>query len=270
MKKLISVIIPAYNVEKTIERAIKSINSRDVEIIIVVDGSKDNTLEVCKNIKQNNIQIIEQENKGPFESRKIGINKANGKYVMFLDADDMFENNTIDRIKEIIKKYNNPDLIRFRYKKIPNGYEQFKYFEENEKIVLKDQFKKSVYPMFIDGYMLNALWTNCIKTEYVKNCNIKLDVRYGEDLLLNLDIFSKINNVVFLNDILYQYTYQEDSLTNSKSLNRLFRNLENSIYVYTQLHRYIELWGMRTEENIEKINNRIIKESKQIIEIIKK
>lgn len=93
---MISVIIPAYNAEKTIARALDSIKNQegdfDFEIIIVNDGSTDNTLEIIRNYSlknpQTNILLITQENKGVAESRNMGIKSAKGEFIAFLDADD--------------------------------------------------------------------------------------------------------------------------------------------------------------------------------------
>lgn len=270
MNKLISVIIPTYNAEKNIERAVKSIIGDDIEIVIVIDGATDNTLNICQNIKNDNIKIFEQTNRGPFEARKNGIQKAEGKYIMFLDSDDYFCENTIKRVKETIKKYNEPDLIRFRYRKEPDGYDQYKYMEEDEKEVLKKDFSKEVYPMFLNGYMLNALWTNCVKKEILNNINLEENtLRYGEDLVLNLNLFSNIDNIVFINDVLYIYEYQSNSITNSKDLNKLLSNLQDAVKAYANLYTYLEKWGMLTKENIDIVNKRMEKETSQIIKILK-
>lgn len=271
MENLISVIIPAYNAEKTIEKCINSINDKNIEIIIVIDGAKDDTLKICKKMQSENkmIKIIEQNNLGPYEARNTGIANAKGQYLMFLDADDYFIENTTNRIREVINKYNKPDLIRFRYEKSPDKYEQYRYMEEDEKKILKKDFCTEVYPMFLNGYMLNAMWTNCVKREIVQNIEInQTHIKYGEDLLLNLEIFSNINNVVFINDILYKYVFGKDSLTNTKSLKNLLANLLDGIEVYSLLHLYLKKWNMDTIENIKIVNNRIKKESNQIIKII--
>ena len=272
MKDLISIIIPAYNAQDTIEKCIKSIEGENIEIIVVIDGATDNTLKICKDLKRykENINIIEQENKGVLEARKTGIRNAKGDYIMFLDADDEYVKNTISKIRELIKKYDKPDLVRFRYEKVPNGYTQYKYIEKNDEKIEKKDFQKVVYPMFLSGYMLNATWTNCVKTEIVRNLKIeKKYTCYGEDLIHNLEIFSNIDNVVFTNDVLYKYIYMENSITNSKSANKLFKNLEDAIEVYSSLHKYLNKWEMYSENNIEIVNNRIKKECNRIIQIIK-
>ena len=270
MEKLISVIIPAYNAENTIEKCINSIKADDVEIIVVIDGATDKTEEVCKMINNKNLKIIKQENKGAYEARKNGIQNAKGKYIMFLDSDDTYTKNTIVRIKEIILKNPKLDLIRFRYKKYPDGYEQFKYFEENEKLVLKKDFQQEVYPMFLNSYMLNALWTNCIKKEVFNRFSIShSNIKYGEDLILNLEIFSNIDNALFLEDVLYNYNYRSDSITNTPEKNKIYGKLEDTINVYSKLYTYLVKWNMTNESNLKIIDERLLKETKVIIELLK-
>lgn len=269
MDKLISVIIPAYNSEKTIKKTIESVVGENIEIVVVIDGATDNTLKVCKSINNCNLKIIEQENKGAFEARKTGIKNAIGKYIMFLDADDCFKINTISRMKDIINKYKKPDLIRFRYERVPNGYEQYAYFKEDEKEILRENFKDNIYPMFLNGYMLNSVWCNCVKREIIQKIDINTKINYGEDLILNLELFSNIKNAVFINEVLYEYTYSQDSITTTKSFDKLLKNLDNAIEVYSLLYKYLLKWNMYNENNIEIVNKRIKKEADNIIEIIK-
>ena len=272
MNNKISIIIPAYNAQKTIERCIKSISNAEVEIIVVIDGSTDETLKICNNLKKDisNLRIIQQENKGAYEARKVGTKNADGNYIMFLDSDDVYETNIIERMEELINKYNNPDIIRFRYRKIPDGYEQYKYNDKDEIKIEKQDFISKVYPMFIEGYMLNSLWTNCIKKELIQNINFdNEDIRYGEDLLVNYQLFSKANNVVFVNDILYNYIYNPDSSTSDRTIKTLLKHLEDSIFVYSLLYQYIAKWNINTEENVKKVNNRLKKETNTIIKLIK-
>ena len=245
-KKIISVIIPAYNAEDTIEKCIESIKSSLAEIIVVDDGSQDNTFNICKKLsnKIDNLKIFSQQNKGQFFARKLGLKQATGKYIMFLDSDDFYEENTINRMLEVIKKYNEPDLVRFRFKKTIDGFCQYKYFEE-EKMIKKQDFPKQVYPMFLEGYMLNALWTNCVKREILEKIDIDVgNIRFGEDLLLSLEIFSKIENAVFIEDLLYNYVFKPSSVTNSKNKTKQLKNLKDSIEVYSTIYKYLLKWDM--------------------------
>lgn len=116
----ISVIIPVYNAQNTIEKTINSVlkSKEDIELILVIDGLTDNSLNICEEMKKkdNRIKIIIQENKGALCARINGIKSATGKYIMFLDADDEYIDGVFSKMNEIINKYS-PDLIKFRYKK---------------------------------------------------------------------------------------------------------------------------------------------------------
>ena len=273
--KNISIIIPIYNAESTIEECLMSIlkdNRQDIEVIAIVDGSVDNSLNICKKIskKDNRLKVIYQENQGIFLARQNGIKNSTGKYIMFVDSDDYMINNSLEKMREMIKKYS-PNLIRLRYMKNNGEYEQYKYLEEKEKYIKKEEFREEIYPMFISGYMLNAMWTNCIKREYLENINIDKykNVLYGEDLMYNLEIFSNIQNAVFLEDVLYRYNTNENSITRTREIKRLLKNLEDCITIYTSLYTYLEKWNMLDSKNILKVQERIQKEASSIINLIK-
>ena len=97
----VSVIIAAYNIEEYIERCIESVINQseiEIEIIIVNDGSTDNTLNIIKKMSDldERIIIINQKNQGLVEARKRGLKNANGKFILFLDGDDLLENNCVE------------------------------------------------------------------------------------------------------------------------------------------------------------------------------
>ena len=95
MEKLVSVIMPVYQAEKYVSSAVESVlaaASDEVEVILVDDGSKDNSLKICRNFskRDSRVKVYHQENKGVSSARNAGIQIAQGKYLMFLDADDTF------------------------------------------------------------------------------------------------------------------------------------------------------------------------------------
>ena len=107
MKK-VSIIIPAYNADKWIGRCLESCIRQDypkLEIIVVNDGSTDRTLEVCNNYKKknNNVIVINKENRGVSNSRNVGIKKSTGEYLLFVDADDYIDSNMCARLVECMK-----------------------------------------------------------------------------------------------------------------------------------------------------------------------
>lgn len=266
--KLISIVIPVYNEEENIRRSLESINNDSVEIVIVNDGSTDNTLEVCREYeaKNTNIKVFTQENQGQNAARYKAISEASGEYIMFLDSDDSYNPNTVSRVIETIEKYNHPDIIRFRYQMLPKGIEQDIYFDEQEKYVEKKDFKELVYPMFIDSYRLNALGMDCVKKSLIDSIgNEGSEVRFGEDLLTNLKMFTNANNAVFLKDVLYNYIFNEKSTTKTNNKYKLASNLEDLVVILTRLYRYLIEWDLCTTENMTFIENKFKKETGVIL-----
>ena len=131
-KNKISVIVPAYNVEKYIEQCLNSISNqtyRNLEIIVINDGSTDRTREIIENlsIKDQRIRVINQENKGLVLTREVGIKLSTGEYITFVDGDDTIKNDMYERLINNLLKYD-ADIshcgMLFRW---PNGKEELHY-----------------------------------------------------------------------------------------------------------------------------------------------
>ena len=172
--KLLSIIIPTYNAEKTIEKCLKSIigqNKKDwVEIIIINDKSEDKTLSTCKNyqkkIGKENLKIFSlSKNRGPGFCRNIGIKNSNGSFLAFLDSDDFFIKNSLENLKKIITN-NDPDILinnHLRNKKPFTNDFFFKNFKK--KIFNKNEFLK----IFLSKKLnINECWKIIVKKEIVK------------------------------------------------------------------------------------------------------
>ena len=109
MNNKVSIIVPIYNAEKWLEKCINSIIKQlyhNIEILLVNDGSTDKSLEICQKFakKDNRIIIIDKPNEGVSKSRNIGIEKATGEYIKFVDSDDWLEENTCEELVELIEK----------------------------------------------------------------------------------------------------------------------------------------------------------------------
>jgi len=187
---MISVIIPLYNKENYIKRAINSVLNQtyqNFEIIIVNDGSTDSSLEKVKEIKDLRIKIINQKNQGVSAARNRGIKEAKFNYVAFLDADDEWERDYLKTIVNLIKKYPECKVFATNYKIVDsNGY--VKYPRING---LPKDFKEGIIDC--EKYFEIAsksdpiLWTSAICVE--KNAinaigGFPLGVKLGEDLLV--------------------------------------------------------------------------------------
>lgn len=114
MYPLISIIIPLYNKATTVEHSVHSVLNqlfRDFELIIVDDGSTDNSLDIVKKIQDERMVIIEQENGGPSKARNMGVRYAKGDWVLFLDADDELLLESLQIFSELTDRYNDADII---------------------------------------------------------------------------------------------------------------------------------------------------------------
>ena len=214
----ISVIIPVYNTEKYIEKCLESLENqsmKDFEVIIVNDGSKDNSKNVIKNYIQSsklNIKYLEKENGGLASARNYGVERATGKYLSFLDSDDYLDKDTFSLLEKYID--DEVDLIKFKMKTV----------DENENII-----EKIDGPVFsvcsgeegygklctLDKYMDPACIYLYRKEFFVEN-NFKYKLRYHEDFGLTSLIIVQAKTFVSTEYFCYNYLQTEESLTRSK------------------------------------------------------
>lgn len=159
---LISVIIPIYNVGKNIKNSVRSITQqkfKNVEIILVNDGSTDDSGEICEelSIKDNRIRVIHKENGGPSSARNLGIKESTGDYLAFLDSDDEYTNEIFTKFIEEYENYK-MDLFIFNYKRIGLNKTEVR----NSKEMVTTNNEEAIKSLFthngIDFYVWNKIW----------------------------------------------------------------------------------------------------------------
>lgn len=186
---MISIITPIYNKELYIEKCIKSIinqSYKDWELILVDDGSTDNSASICKEFvkKDSRIKYYFQENQGPGSARNNGISKANGDFLIFVDSDDYLNQ---DYLKILIRESEN-DLVISGYSELYCDKDKFiqvapptiqiEKLEDLTKII----FNKDIFKFFV------APWCKLYKTSIIINNNILFkDIPYGEDVIFNFN-----------------------------------------------------------------------------------
>lgn len=214
----ISVIIIAYNIEEYIERCLKSVlmqSLSEIEIIIINDGSTDNTLKIINELVINDkrVKIINKKNSGIIEARKSGIEIASGEYILFVDGDDWLELNACDRLYEIATE-NKLDLVIYNafwvYKDRKDSYSII----ENKESIKLDPLKN----LFL-GKIIPAMWGKLIKREFLNKFNIDYPnkISYGEDLATVSSWLINKPKIDILNECLYNYYQRENSITNMVS-----------------------------------------------------
>lgn len=226
---LFSVIIPAYNCKDTLSAAVNSVaeNFKDTEIIIIDDGSTDETPELIADLKKTYDCIVTEriKNSGPANARNYGISKASGDFIMFLDSDDTFEIQTYETVRN--KLTDNTDLLIFG-------------FRQNFLGRADDKIYSLLSPFDIDEFyrnnLLNQVWNKAYRREFLLNNNIHFkDYRYGEDRIFNADVLKCEPDVIAIPDVLYNYNidksvslisgYTPEKFDACKEINRYYSAL---------------------------------------------
>lgn len=243
----VSIIIPAYNSAGTIERCINSIlntNTSQIEIIVVNDGSKDNLLEVLLPYSDK-IKIITIKNGGVSNARNVGLKNATGDFIMFVDSDDYLADGAVD---EMMKRQEETgaDIVRSGYALVyENGtskppVNRFK----NERLVEKPDFKNEIYTCFIDGILLNSVWSTLFKKEIVDGIGFRLDMKTAEDAVFSMHAYTNAKSVLIIPDMSYMY-YQSDSSLTAKGL-KLRMKYKCNFILASEMAGLLGKWDMNT------------------------
>ena len=221
----VSIIVPAYNVENYIERCLNSLVNqtfKDIEIITINDGSTDKSLELLNKYAKEDIRIsvIDLGDEGVSYCRNLGIEKANGKYIMFVDSDDWIDSNMIEAMYKKAEE-NKLDLVMCSYIREFKDHSKEKIFNLPEEIIYKEDkvknelLRKLVGPVkeeLSNPEMLDALgtvWGKLYRADILKENKIKFvdlkEIGSAEDTLFNIFTFNYLKKVMFLNKPMYHY-----------------------------------------------------------------
>lgn len=267
----ISVIIPTYNTEKYIEKAIKSVveqTYQNFELLIVDDCSKDNTKEICKKYvgQYENIELIEKnKNVGVSDSRNIGLSRATGKYIYFMDSDDYLEKDMFQGLIDIMEKYH-PDLITTgffsevdRKNIVDEIFFEERFYEGKEKI------KEDFIAMW-EKHIYYNVWNKLYVKEVIDTYNIRFpSYNWGEDIKFNQDYLMYVNKIYNTSKCYYHYVRERRGSTTKKYQNQLF---ETRIRENQEFIEFFKLYGLQEDEYSEFIAKRFIERTLGCIENI--
>ena len=217
MNELISVIINVYNDEKHIAKCIESVLSqtyKNIEILIINDGSTDNTLNICKSYKDDRIRIIDQKNIGLSMSRNVGIDNACGEYLYFVDSDDFIEKDTIDYLYGLIKKYNVMIASCGALKIYDYNY---RLKNDEEKIYIASS-KEMIKKILLSKEYAGTSWNKLTKKELFRD--IRFEDRIVNDVVVTYKLYIKAKKIVYSNQIKYFYLRHKESILGKKPFER--------------------------------------------------
>lgn len=256
--KKFSIIVPVYNCQDYIERCIESVmnqNTKDIELILVNDGSTDNSKLIIEEYKKDNdlIKLINKKNAGVSAARNDGLKEATGKYILFLDADDFVDENYIKEINEILKQHKETELVNFGF------YSDVEDMEFNnlsrDKITYKEKYykdKKALKKDFIelwDNTMMYNIWNKVYLRKIIEENDIKFpNYNWGEDIEFNRLYLNVINNMYNSNKCFYHYVREREGAATKNYKPEIFNTRKKE---FKEFNEYFESWKIKKENYYE-------------------
>lgn len=243
----VSIIVPVYNASKTIERCIRSIIDQtytNIEILLVNDGSIDDSFFICKDFSQNDqrVKVINQENLGVSSARNTGIENSTGEWLMFVDSDDWIEQNTVASMLELIVKqeasYGVYSFVNHYSTTIQQLCVEDLYYTPND-LISKFQEVKNVEAI------LCSVCNKMYPRQIIVDNNIRFDknVKFGEDFIFNSRVLPHAKKIVASSEKFYHY----DCTTEDSGVKKLYR--EWDIYILainTAVEKMLDLLQVET------------------------
>lgn len=258
---LFSIVVPVYNVEKYLDECLQSILKQvgdidyNCEVLLIDDGSTDGSGKKCDDYSRKYPEIIKvfhKANQGLLATRRYGYQRTSGEYIINCDSDDLFEHNMLVSIKNVIEKYENPDIIFFNH---------YGYDGKNKTIVYENIFgekkdcivsKEVVLREYMRGHSIVSVCGKIVKHSCIdadKDYNEFGKLSTGEDTLQSIEFFSNATTFVYLNEPLYDYRYGSGMTAKFDSdyyftFKRIFEQIEKEKYNWN-LCNFNELFAIK-------------------------
>lgn len=218
MTEKISIIIPAYNSESTIRRCVDSIRNqtyRNLEIIVVNDGSTDSTSEVVNEINNTDsrVKLISIPNGGVSHARNVGIDSATGDFIAFVDSDDTIDTGMYQRLLDLIHKHN-AQIAHCSYKNC-DEYGNILSSVGNIGKEIVQNTDEAVESLLKGKYFTGGVWNKLYSFEVIGNIRFDERIKINEDILFNFEVFSKSEKTVYTDEPFYNYYAVSSSATHS-------------------------------------------------------
>ena len=239
MQPIFSIVVPVYNVEPYVKSCIESIlnNKLDdkIEVIIVDDGSTDNSISRVKELIKDNkyFTVYKKSNGGLSSARNYGIQHAHGKWIWFIDSDDCISKYAISYLINNIVEYNNSDIFIFRYKMFSNDF-------EIKDIIPPQTVKKLNLPQAMKTLLnmeyASFAWNKIFKKKLFEDLEFPVGRNY-EDMSIMYKIYEKANNITLLPGILYYYRQRQASILHNNSV----KNLRDAAIAHYEMYKFMKL-----------------------------
>ena len=226
---MISIIVPVYNAEKYIRKCLDSIVNqtyKDLEIILVDDGSPDNSGAICDEYAQNDsrIKVIHKQNGGLSSARNAGLDVASGEFLTFIDSDDYIEENTMADVVDAISQ-RDVEIVLIREKQVNLKGETTKIVGDKPTNTTFYKDKEFLVELVL-GKQINGACDKFYKRDCIKDLRFEEGRHHGEDMLFNVSYLDRVKTVGYVDSIKYSYVANDDSVThasfNSHSIDNIY------------------------------------------------
>lgn len=235
---LISIIVPCYNCESYILKCVESIKKQsytNLEIILINDGSTDNTDNICENIKNTDsrIKYIRKENKGVSNTRNLGISESTGEYIMFVDSDDYIDEHYVEELYRELKNNNVNIVISGATRVLENESITKTFVLENNNCKYKIE---DIIDDVINTIYFSSACKMLIKKEILNGLVFEENLVYGEDLYFTYNLIKKYE-IFYSANCGYYYVENKKSVTNNTSKEKLIIYMDNNDYIFNNIKK---------------------------------
>lgn len=228
-----SLILPVYNVEKYIDKCMNTILEQtysDFEVILVNDGSKDNSLSICRQYEKldNRIKVIDKNNGGVSSARNEGMKQAIGEWIIFIDPDDWIDNQCLKKCAELIENQS-VDMVCYNAIKVyENNLQEYcpmRSIEPDLYVIGEGEKKELFYSLAVSSYrnhfyageLVRAVWGKTLKRDLIIENDLKFDtsLSHGEDCVFLMEYLHVSKKILLSNEYLYYYRIRSGSAVTS-------------------------------------------------------
>ena len=246
---MVSVIVPAYNMEKYLGRCLDSLlaqSYKDLEILVIDDGSFDRTLEIAGEYakRDNRIAVVHKENGGVSSARNLGLERASGEYTFFFDPDDLIESDSIEVLVKAMES--GADLVSCQYSRWNDDgvrLEDYDFITGNMSFASDDELIRFILDELLDYHVGYEVWNKLYRTEIIREKSIRFSekCRIGEDLAFNIKYLMNVVKVENIPERCVRYSIRGDSAMGS--LTDLSKKIAENNLLLEDVQDYITKTG---------------------------
>ena len=248
---LISIVIPIYNAEKYLEECLNSIKNqtyKNIEVIMVNDGSKDDSETICKRFSEDDARFryFTKVNGGVSSARNLGLDNVKGDYITFIDADDWIAEKHLELLINSIKKTNS-DIGVSSYKEFNNKDTYYiRVYTKQEKNLLnfekmnRDEFLTLFPKLMSTNVCFNNAVSKLFRKDLVKNLRFDTSIKYGEDLDFYFRLYMNVDSISYVDELTYVYRIHGDSTTSNFNQ----EHAEQELNIFKQMYEKIQEIGL--------------------------